>query len=279
MTTHPRIVPAAPKGHFQGASIEMTARDWPRLAGAGLAPSPVFIPWLPGEDASLRQRAAQVLHEAGHAPVPHLSARRIVSMAELEQSMSAYTELARVRRVLLIGGDATRPAGPFADSLSVIESGVFARHGIDTVGLAGHPEGNPAAGGADEIALLRTKIAALEAQGIAAEIVTQFSFDAASVANWLSRLRGANISVPVALGVAGPAKATTLLKYAARCGVGTSARVATRYGLSLSRLLTTAGPEGFLAELTGRIDDPRLRLHVFPFGGFVETALWLEAAS
>jgi len=54
--------------------------------------------------------------------------------------------------------------------------------------------------------------------------------------------------------------------------------VLAKYGVSITRLLTTAGPDPIIESL-GKGLDPALhgetRLHFYPFGGFLKTAEWI----
>ncbi len=60
---------------------------------------------------------------------------------------------------------------------------------------------------------------------------------------------------------------------------GASARVMAKYGLSITQLLNSAGPDALVAELAARL-DPHIhgdvRLHFYPFGGLAKTAEWLK---
>ncbi|NYH79103.1 hypothetical protein FHR84_002437 [Actinopolyspora biskrensis] len=70
-----------------------------------------------------------------------------------------------------------------------------------------------------------------------------------------------------------------LLRYAARFGVGTSAGIARKYGLSLmTNLMGTAGPDRFLHTLARNYDVRRhgeIELHFYTFGGLRATADWV----
>ena len=119
---------------------------------------------------------------------------------------------------------------------------------------------------------------AIESRGMAPLIVTQFAFDADRVLDWLAELRRRGIDAPVRLGVPGPAGIKTLLRFAKRCGVGASASVMTKYGVSLSRLMGSAGPDRLvdsLAEGLGPQHGP-VRLHFYPFGGVARTVDWIN---
>jgi methylenetetrahydrofolate reductase (NADPH) len=262
---------------FAGYSIEATARDaldgLPRLA---LAPLQVFVPYLHEESDAQRIAACAALHRAGHAPVPHISARRVESVAGLDRFLGALGQEAGVRAVLLIAGDVARPVGPFADSLSVIRTGLLERHGMTEVAIAGHPDGHADVSDATLVESMHAKLAALAERGLAARIVTQFSFDAGRVLDWLAELRAQGVVAPIRVGIPGPAGVRTLLRYAARCGVSSSASALARYGLSLGRLMGSAGPDRFVDTLVA--GGAGVGLHVFPFGGFARFDDWLAGA-
>ena len=56
-------------------------------------------------------------------------------------------------------------------------------------------------------------------------IATQFCFESGPVIAWADRLAEAGIDLPIHIGVAGPAKLQTMIKFAIACGVGPSLRV------------------------------------------------------
>jgi methylenetetrahydrofolate reductase (NADPH) len=109
-------------------------------------------------------------------------------------------------------------------------------------------------------------------------IVSQFSFSAERILGWLKRLRACGIAVPVKVGMAGPAGATALLRYARRCGVNASLR-----GLmsgAAAGLIGHAGPDRIIEELAKAGDLGDAAPHYFSFGGTVETASYAcEAAA
>jgi len=261
-------------------SIEITARDHDKidqLRGRIPAKTPISITFLPGEDFESRVLAACRVREAGFIPIPHISARRLCSADELDSFLAALTAKASVDRLFVVGGDIAEPAGPFADALSVIQSGALARHGIAQVGIAGYPEGHPQIAAATLDRAMFDKLEALDAAGHGSWIATQFGFDADPVLDWLAALR-TRTAVPVRIGVAGPASIKALLRFAARCGVGVSTKVMAKYGLSLTQLLGSAGPGPLIEELAERLRPGMhgdVRLHFYPFGGLEKTADWI----
>jgi methylenetetrahydrofolate reductase (NADPH) len=126
-------------------------------------------------------------------------------------------------------------------------------------------------------AILETKVAEIERRGMAPLVVTQFGFDPDAFLTWLTELRARGIETPVRIGIPGPAGIKTLLRFAARCGVGASASVMAKYGLSITNLLGSAGPDKLVDTFAARLGDEhgRVRLHFYPFGGLSKTVEWI----
>jgi len=262
-------------------SLEVSAKAMSALrAEAARIPSGtvISIPWLASEDDDARLAAARTVRELGFEPMPHLSARRIGSHAALERFLERGASKAGITRCLLIAGDLVTPAGPFADSASIIQTGLLEHFGIKVVGIGGHPEGHPVMSADDRWQVLEHKCQLIEARGMAPLVVTQFAFDADTVLAWLDALRARGITAPVLVGVPGPASITRLLRYAAMCGVGASASMLARYGISIGRLLGTAGPEVFVDRLVKGLASAHGQVspHLFPFGGIAPSLEWVE---
>lgn len=261
-------------------SLETTAKDTQALEQARpyLAPgTDVSITFLPGEDSDMRVSMARQIREAGFTPIPHISARRISTAPELETFLKRLSVEAGVDSAFVVAGDVKEPTGAFHDALAVINQGQLARHGIRRVGIAGYPEGHPDIPNATLWDSLRAKANRLQAEGYSYEIVTQFSFDSDAIVHWLARLRAEHITARVKIGVPGPASVKSLLKFAARCGVGASSRVMAKYGLSLAKLFTQTGPDALISDLETRLHPGvhgDVKLHLYPFGGIRKTAQW-----
>ncbi len=264
-----------------GYSLEMTAKDRPALseAAARIAPeTPVAITFLPGESMDARIAAAADVRALGFEPMPHLSARRIASHAELEQTICRTVAEAGARRAFLVAGDPPVPAGPFVDTMALLRTGVFEENGITAIGIAGHPDGHPAMDEAACWAALKQKRHEITQRGMATLIVTQFGFDAEAFLLWLEKLRAQGIDCPVRIGIPGPAGIKTLLRFATLCGVGASTAVLAKYGISITRLLGTAGPDALLAKFAAGLTPAHgpVRLHFYPFGGLARTVDWIN---
>ena len=291
MSAAPRPLPTAPTGDrirsrmaelIAGASIEITPRDaWagPRLRDLFPIGTEVFVNY-PGSVTHHDVVAACVrLRRAGFEPVPHVASRRLASYTQADDFLRRAAGEAGVATVLLIGGDAEPPVGPFRDSLALLASGVVERHGIRRVAFAGYPEGHPLIGAHTLDAVLRAKIALAERVGLASGIVTQFGFEAEPIRRWIEALRADGIACPVRVGVAGPASVAILAKFAVRCGIGASLRALARGHTAFARILVEASPDRLIEALIAGENQgtPIDRLHIFTFGGLRRTAEWANA--
>ncbi|MEF2268691.1 methylenetetrahydrofolate reductase [Janthinobacterium sp. LS2A] len=262
-------------------SMEASTKDIAALSAAApriLPGSTIAIPYLAREDDDARLAAARAVRRLGFEPMPHLSARRIASLAGLESFVQRAAVEAGVERCFVIAGDPPTPMGPFADSAALIDTGVFERAGMKVIGVGGHPEGHPVMSKAEQWEVLERKCHNIEMRGMTPLIVTQFAFDADIVLTWLEALRAHGINHPVRVGVPGPASIAVLARYAAVCGVGACASMWSKYGVSIGKLFGTAGPDLFVDRLAAGLTAAHgeVSLHFFPFGGIVQSVKWIE---
>lgn len=261
-------------------SLEITAKDVPALKSASgdiQAGTAISVTYLHHESLDNRVAAAVAARQLGLTPVPHIAARRLRSAHELTSLLARFTAEASIDRVFVIAGDVAEIDGPYADSLAVIRSGLLQDRNIRRVGIGGYPEGHPKISQTDLWQALHDKTRALRESGLDCEIVTQFGFDPDALLAWLVRLRQDGITVPVRVGLPGPANITTLLRFAAFCGVATSAKVLAKYGLSMSRLIGSAGPDRFADALLAQLSPAlhgEVRVHLYPFGGLTRAVDW-----
>lgn len=242
----------------------------------------VSLTWVPGSNPIDMVAPAARLRRAGLFVMPHVGARHLQSRKQLEELAARLVGEAGVERVLIIGGDRSKPAGPFDSSLDVMRSGVFQRVGILRMAIAGFPEGNPHISPATLDAALAAKVTFAQREGIRLSLVTQFCFTAEPILSWLRGLRERGIDVPVRVGLAGPAGVITLLRYAVRCGVGNSMRVLTE-NPAFAKALLDRGPEPILREMAAAVDPgswERLGItgfHFYLFGGLNRTLDWIAS--
>ena len=271
---------------LQGYSIELHPGDEKvlKLAQERLDPeTEVFLTWIPGTAPRDMIAAAGKLRRSGLIPVPHVGARHLESASQLEQMAARLAGEAGVDRILIVGGDRPKPAGPYDSSLSVMQTEAFQKAGILRIAVAGFPEGNPHIAEAVLDEALEAKVSFARNSGLQLSIVTQFCFRPEPILGWLRRLCARGIAVPVRVGLAGPAGPLTLARYAMRCGIGNSLHVLTENS-SFAKLLIEKGPEPIIQGLAASTEDGKAALpsgvtglHFFVFGGFTKSVDWINA--
>jgi len=281
----PTSAPSEPTSVLDGWSLEATLpnpEEIETLAGLLPAGTEVFLTTLPHVDLDRHIEIARRLRAAGLAPVPHVAARYFADRAALEGYLSRLAAAAGMRAVLAIGGELDPPRGAFDSSLAVIESGLLEAHGVECVGIAGYPDGHPKISGAVLDRFLDAKLAAAASAGLRPRVVTQFCFAAAPILGWLERFQGRHPTVPVRVGLAGPASVKSLVRYAMRCGVGMPLD-GLGHSLSLAAQLARGiTPEDIiraldLAGVAGR--GGTVSTHYYAFGGIERTARWVLGAA
>lgn len=277
----PATTKAAARELVDQFSLEMTGKDVPGLREAAHAipqGTKINVTFLGNEDLEMRVAAAKAVKELGFVPVPHISARRLQSQAQLEEFLARLQEVGATEHVFAVGGDPAEPEGPYPDSLSVIRSGILQKYGVKEVSIAGYPEGHPDIPADVLWRHLEEKSAALKEQGLDAVILTQFAFDTDPVMEWVTAVRDRGITSPIRIGTPGPAGIKRLIAFSRRFGVGANAMIVKKYGFSLTNLMGTAGPDKFVSDLSGLLAaEPRtapVMLHFYTFGGLLATAEW-----
>lgn len=264
-------------------SIEVTPRETGALdeAAAVLPPGTrVYVTDLAGVDLQRSIDAAGRIREHGLRPVVHLAVRAIPDLAALDRTFGRLVD-AGVEDLLLIAGSRA-PAGGIENTLQVLESEALARRAFASIGVAGHPEGNPGVdeGAVDHALARKDKIAREE--GLPLHVVTQFGFAADPVLGWERRMRDAGIGLPVRVGLPGLTSPARLLRFGLSCGVGPSLAVLRKQTGSVLKLATaTYRPTETLLGLARAVAaDPGSLIsavHFFPFGAVVPTARWAAA--
>ena len=243
----------------------------------------VFVASLPSRDRADTVAAAKTLNARGYVAVPHIAARALPSHAALEDFLYRLTGEAACREALVIAGDRPEVAGPYSETMDVLLTGALERHGLRTIHVGAHPEGNRLIGAKALRTAMLEKDHYARSSDADFDFVTQFVFDGATVADWAQKLRGLGVGLPVRLGIAGPADLATLLRYAKICGIGVSTRALMRQGAGSVKLIRrTVKPDELIAGLAAAAGDDPLPeiagLHIFPFGGVGRAMAWLGEA-
>ena len=110
-------------------------------------------------------------------------------------------------------------------------------------------------------------------------LATQFAFDADAIIEWANKLKASGIDVPVHIGIAGPAKLQTLIKFAIACGVGPSLKILQKRAMDITKLLLPYEPTNILNALAAhKAQYPDFNIdqvHFFPLGGIKTNANWV----
>ncbi len=269
---------------LKGYSIEVMPRtaekveDFRALLPKGTR---VYIAHIEGTPIEDMVATAKRIAGEGYDVMPHFPARIIADRATLGDWIARYQGEAGIKQALLLGGGVNTPAGDFDSSMQLIETGLF--DGFDRLHVAGHPEGNKDIDkdGGDAIVMqaLKWKQAFSERSDAKMAIATQFCFEAQPVIAWANKLAAAGVQLPIHIGVAGPAKLQTLIKFAISCGVGASLRVLQKRAMDVTKLLMPYEPTEFVTELAAhKAANPAFgieQVHFFPLGGIKTNAQWV----
>lgn len=277
-------VSAEVEAFLKGYSIEVMPRtaekveDFRAILPKGTR---VYIAHIEGTTIEDMVATARRIAGEGFDVMPHFPARIIHDKAMLADWIARYKGEAGVKQALLLGGGVNTPAGEFHSSMQLIETGLF--DGFERLHVAGHPEGNKDIDkdGGDRVVLqaLKWKQDFANRSDAKMAIATQFCFDAKPVIAWADRLAAEGISLPIHIGVAGPAKLQTLIKFAIACGVGASLRVLQKRAMDVTKLLLPYEPAEFVTELAAhKARHPNFgieQVHFFPLGGIKTNATWV----
>jgi methylenetetrahydrofolate reductase (NADPH) len=273
---------------LEGCSIEVMPRtaaaieDFRPLLPAGTR---VYIAHIDGTPIEDMVATAKRLRAEGFEPMPHVPARIIRDEVQLNDWVQRYKGEAGVTQALLLGGGVKTPVGDLDNAMQLLDSGAF--NGFSRLHVAGHPEGNRDIDpeGGDKIVLQALKFKQDFANRSDADmaIVTQFAFEADPIIAWADRLAVEGIRLPIHIGVAGPAKLQTLLKFAITCGVGPSLRGLQKRARDVTKLLLPFEPTdlvaGLAAHKAAHPDFGIEAVHFFPLGGIKTNATWIAAHS
>ena len=268
---------------LKGYSIEVMPRTAEKVESfRDLLPTGtrVYIAHIDGTPIEDMVATAKRIGAEGFDVMPHFPARIIKDKATLQSWVAAYQDVG-VSQGLLLAGGVAQPVGDFATSMQLLESGAFT--GFKRLHVAGHPEGNKDIDpdGSDRMVMeaARWKSAFMERTDAQMAMATQFCFEAQPVIDWVNRLQAEGVKLPVHIGVAGPAKLQTLIKFAIACGVGPSLRVLQKRAMDVTKLLLPYEPteilEGLAAHKAANPGFGIEQVHFFPLGGIKTNAQWV----
>jgi methylenetetrahydrofolate reductase (NADPH) len=263
------------------ASIEIMPKqvlEYDELASLFPRGTWIYLPDIGVDDTDTMVAAARRIRHCGYEPVPHFPVRRISCAEALHERLTRFADGAGITNCLVIAGEAKK-SGPYDKTISLLRTGLFDRFGYRKIGIAGHPELNSNYPKGTETQVLLSKAQLANTSDAEFRIVTQFGFDTSAFHSWAESLTEEGVNLPVHLGISGPAKLRTLIKYSARCGVGNSLNFLRKRASALTILATAYNPEDQAKEFEHLLSNGSKSLisqfHVFPFGGLNKTSEWL----
>ncbi len=215
----------------------------------------VYVTMLPGGEYKDTAEQAAKLVKKGLNPIPHFPARSI----ENDNQLKAYVSICKdvgVKQVLVIGGS-REPIGSFDSSIQILETGYFEQMKI---GIAGHPEGSP------DISDSKLEKAMKDKKPYADYIVTQWLLDSQKIIDFISKQ-----TIPVHVGITGPLKITSLIKFANIVGAKNSLNFLKSNFSKALDLMKPKDPN----DLIGKVKSHTDFFHIYTFGGLKETNKWL----
>ena len=256
-----------PISRFELLPLESSEREAARLD----EPVRLSVTCSPKHGPDRTIEIACALAALGHTVAVHLAARMVRDRAHLD-GMLADLAQAGVDDVLLIGGDASHPYGPYESAADLLP--VLAEHPQRPaeIGIAGYPEGHPKI---DEGRLAET----LEQKSAhATYITTQLCFDADTLIGWLRETRARGLELPVLVGLPGVVDRRKLLEVSMRIGVGPSlAFVRKQHGLKSLLTRSRSAADHLHDALAPCLGEPGLNLlgfHFYTFNQLENTWRW-----
>ena len=283
--TSEAIVSPEVEAFLQGYSIEVMPRTAEKIPSfRDLLPlgTRVYIAHIEGTPIEDMVATAKRIAAEGYAVMPHFPARIIKDKDVLGDWIARYQGEANVTQALILAGGVTKPHGDFDSSMELLESGLFDKAGFTRLHVAGHPEGNkdidPDGTNLNVDAALQWKQKFSERSDAEMALATQFAFEAGPIIEWANAIKAADVDIPIHIGIAGPAKLQTLIKFAIACGVGASLKVLQKRAMDVTKLLLPYEPTDVITQLAAhKAKNPDFNIshvHFFPLGGIKTNANW-----
>ena len=221
------------------------------------------------------ERAEQAAAD-GYEPVPHIAARYVEDTDHLKEIARRLTE-AGVTEIFVPGGDREEPVGEFESAYQLLVALDETEYSFEEVGITGYPEGHEFL---DE-ETLRTEMD--KKAPYATFIVTQICYDPDAVIEWIEKIRGRGVDLPVEVGIPGVMKYSRLLQISRKVGVGDSVkflRKTTGVVDFVRQIVGSRGtykPDELVDGLGPYADDEEYRIsgiHIYTFNQTTDTEDW-----
>ena len=157
---------------------------------------------------------------------------------------------------MVIGGSNVQ-VGVFDSSIQILETGYF---DWLKIGIAGHPDGSP------DISDSNLEKAMKDKKPYADYIVTQWLLNPHPIIDFISKQ-----TIPVHVGITGPLKITSLIKFANIVGAKNSLNFLKSNFSKALDLMIPKDPNDLIGKGKSHTDF----FHIYTFGGLKETNKWL----
>jgi methylenetetrahydrofolate reductase (NADPH) len=277
------------KNFLRDFSVEVTPKAASKIENfSDLLPQEtlIYVAHIEGTPIDDMVNTAKKITDQGFSPMPHFPARIIKDKNILQDWILRYQNEANVENALLIAGGANKPYGEYDSSIQLIESELFDKANFKSLHIAGHPEGSKdidpdgSTKNVDEALSWKNEFSKRTDASMA--ITTQFSFDSKTVIDWANGVKKAGIDIPIHIGIAGPAKLQTLLRYSIECGVGASVKIIQKRAKDLTKLLLPYKPTTIISELADyKSNNPDFnieKVHFYPLGGITQVSDFVKRA-
>ncbi len=277
------------KNFLRDFSVEVTPKAASKIENfSDLLPKGtlIYVAHIEGTLIDDMVNTAKKITDQGFSPMPHFPARIIKDKNILQDWILRYQNEANVENALLIAGGANKPYGEYDSSIQLIESELFDKANFKSLHIAGHPEGSKdidpdgSTKNVDEALSWKNEFSKRTDASMA--ITTQFSFDSKTVIDWANGVKKAGIDIPIHIGIAGPAKLQTLLRYSIECGVGASVKIIQKRAKDLTKLLLPYKPTTIISELADyKSNNPDFnieKVHFYPLGGITQVSDFVKSA-
>ena len=235
------------------------------------AGSTITVTASPSKGLEATLSLSERLAAQGYDVVPHLAARMISSRSELAE-VTERLHQAGVATIFVPAGDAD-PVGPYGGALDLLDDLAAIGNPFAHVGVTGYPEPHPTIH--DDV----TVQAMWDKRRHATQIVSNLTFDAGVLGDWVRRVRGRGVTTPILVGLPGPVERAKLLTMATKIGVGESAKFLSKNRGAFARIAVPGGydPLRLLHRAARVLGDEEMNvcgLHLFTFNQVAETEAW-----
>jgi methylenetetrahydrofolate reductase (NADPH) len=239
----------------------------------------VFLNEMPKDKIGERVAICKLIRSRGMRPIPHIASRKIRRKSDVQPTLERFIQEGEVETCLIVGGDYSKPGGEVEDAVDLIRQIGNSNSHIRRLGITGYPEGHPQISDEKLQAAHKEKISVLRSLGIEPFVVTQFSFDGDAIVDYCEKFHAEFPDIELKAGVPSPAKLTTLIRFAQRCGVAASIKKLKGLPVATSLKLMQRVPPINQALAVGKYRDEHnanTKLQFFTFGGLEASLEWIR---